>query len=864
MTQSKSDVYKLSEYKPLNYYVTHVDLEIDLSKKPIQSTASLTITPNPEADSHSADLILDGEQMTLTSIYLDGKSLPAESYRISDHSLTITNIPTNKSFIIKTTTLIRESTDLFGLYKTEGVYLVKAETEGLRRVFYCNDRPDNLATYRTKIIANKNEYPTLLSNGTVEHREELKNELHSVTWYDEVPKPSYLFALVAGKLQRLVDHYEGPTKKRTIIEFYVSPEAAPKCGFAKEVLQQAMLWDERVCGLECYLERYMIACVDQYASGASETMGLNLFNAENFLATPESKTDLGFLRILEVVAHEFFHYWSGNRVTIRDWFNLPFKEGLTTFRAAMFREDLLGTDLVRLLDGKNLDNRAPRPNSYTAVRSLYTVAAYEKSADIFRMMMLTVGQGVFYKAMTQFFREHDGKAITIEEFIDFLSVATNRNLKSFLFWFTDPGIPEVTVVDEYNPDTKVYTLKFKTKKATGRPIPCVIGLLDHSGKELLTDTALWIDQPEMEFRFNEIQSQPIPSLLRSFSAPVNLSYNYTNESLLLLIKSDPNQYNRVEAASLLIIRLITDYCAGKVIHLTSHLFNTYRSLLTDESLDQWILAELMTLPSEEFLITTIKTPDFKKIAEGRRYIEKALAQELKEDLLKLFNELQLNSETQPSHFSLFNIKEASNRRLKSMYYSYSQHTAPEETVQYLCLQFRETLDKNMTETISALTLLCALNCSEIDELLNEFYQYWQKDSNAMNYWFTVQAAAHVDGIVTKVSQLMQHPAFDLSNPNKVYALLGTFIKNPYGFHNESGEGYALLVDAIINLDKINPTLAANISNSFLNWEQYNDSRQKMMIYSLERIYANATSNDVKNIAKKGLDKKHSLKLINPG
>lgn len=854
MTENNTYLRNLSDYKPLDYLVTHVDLEIDLSRKPVESTASLLIIPNPEAGVSSSDLVLDGQYITLTSIYLNEKPLSTEHYTISSNSLTITNIPTNTSFTLKTTVLLHENTDLFGLYKTEGVYLVKAETEGLRRVFYCNDRPDNLATYRTKIIANKTDYPVLLSNGAMEEYEELTDGLHSATWYDGVPKPSYLFALVAGKLQRLVDSYVDSQDRHTLIEFYVSPESSSKCNFAKEVLQQAMLWDETICGLKCNLEHYMIACVDQYASGASETTGLNLFNAENFLATPESKTDLGFLRILEVVAHEFFHYWSGNRVTIRDWFNLPFKEGLTTFRAAQFREYLFGTDLIRILDGKNLDERAPRPSAYTEVRSLYTAAAYEKSADIFRMMMLAVGKERFYKKMTYFLQNNDGRAVTLEDVINSLSISTKINLQPFLFWFTESEIPELKVEDEYNPDTQIYSLKFKTKKAAGRPIPCVIGLLERSGNELLGDTTLWIEEPEMEFHFNEIHSRPIPSLLRSFSAPVNLSYNYDNEALLLLIKHDTNQYNRYEAATLLITRLISDYCEGKTINLTPQFFNTYLSLLTDDSLDKWILAELITLPSEEFLVTKIRNPDFKKISEGRTFIENNLAQVLKDELFKLFNKLPLSAKGEQHPFTLFNVEEAKIRRLKSTYYAYFRYTNAETTIRHLCAQFRNALGRNMTETISALTLLCDINCNEADALLNEFYHYWQKDSNAMNYWFTIQAATHKHTVTARVSQLLQHPGFNLASPNKVYALLGTFIKNPYGFHNDSGEGYSLVANAIIDLDKINLTIAANLCNSFITREKYDEKRQQMMRSNLERIHTNAKSNDVKNVTQRGLDK----------
>lgn len=854
MKKGQSKVYNLADYKAPCFLVTHVDLEIDLSKKPVQSKASLTIIPNPDVESHPLDLVLDGENMVLTSISLDGKPLQLEEYELTDKSLTIKNVPQGKTFTLITTTLLGENTDLFGLYETEGTFLVKAETEGLRRVLFCNDRPDNLATYKTKIIANKEDFPVLLSNGHLVNSEVLENDLHSVTWIDNVPKPSYLFALVAGNLQYSVTYYKTQSGRTLPIEFYVPPEATAKCDFAKEVLKQAMAWDERTYHLECALQQHMVAGVDKYASGASEPTGLNLFNTENLFATPETKTDSGILRVLEVVAHEFFHYWSGDRVTIRDWHNLPFKEGLTTFRAAMFQEDLFGTDLVKLLNGKNLDERAPRQNSYTEVRSLYTAAAYEKSADIFRMIMLTVGKESFYKGMTQFLLDNDGGAVTLENVLDSLSSSTGINLNPFLSWFIEAGIPGITVTDDYNQVTKEYTLKIKTKNAAGRPIPFVLGLLDSSGKEIMADKTLMLDQPEMEFHFYNILSKPTPSLLRSFSAPVTLNYNYTNDSLLLLIQNDSNLYNRCEAATQLIARMVTDFCDGKAIELTSQFFDAYRSLLTDKRLSEWMLAELLTLPSEELLAATISKPIFEKLGEGRLFIQKELARELKSDLFQLYNNLQLQPPVQKSQFTIFDIREAGIRRLKAVCYSYFQWTDLAKTTEYLLLQFKDALGHDMTETISALTQLCDINCKEVDELLNDFYQYWEKDTNAINYWFNVQAAIHSNKVVNRVAQLMQHPAFDLSNPNKVYALLGTFIKNPYGFHASSGEGYHLLAEAVLRLDKINPTLAANLTGYFINWNKYDDNRQKMMLDVLVMIHDKAISADVKNTAKKGLDK----------
>lgn len=852
-----SKVFNLSDYKILDYLVEHVDLEIDLTQSPVSTRSLLHIVPNPKVESHSTDLVLDGENMVLTSIMLNGVPLDESQYEITANSLIIKNVPRGTPFTLETKTQLGENTDLFGLYETEGTVLVKAETEGLRRVLYCNDRPDNLATYKTTITADEEQHPVLLCNGELIASKQLPNGQHSVTWMDKVPKPSYLFALVAGDLQRSVTHFTTQSGRNLPIEFYVPPSATAKCDFAKEVLKAAMAWDERTYKLECDLPQHMVAGVDKYASGASEPTGLNLFNTANLFARLDITTDLGILRVLEVVAHEFFHYWSGDRVTIRDWFNLPFKEGLTTFRAAMFREELFGTDLVRLLDGKNLDQRAPRQSTYTAVRSLYTAAAYEKSADIFRMIMLTLGKEVFYSGMTAFLKANDGGAVTLEEMLDSLSKTSGINLHSFLLWFTEPDIPELVVTDEYNPDTKCYTLKVKTNDGKGRPVPLIIGLLDQSGKEILSDKMLMADQPEIEFHFENMAARPVPSLLRSFSAPVYLNYEYSQDDLLLLMQHDTNIYNRCEAAKKIINHMIKDHCEGKPIQFTPRFFDAFRSVLSDKSLNEWLQAELLTLESEEELIPGFEIPDFEKIAEGRRMIQKALAVELRSDLFKRYNELQMQFIDQESPFTIFNMQDAGIRRLKAVCNSYFQYTDTERTALFTSLQFKDALGINMTETISSLSLLCDMNCQKVDELLDGFYQRWSDDRNAMQYWFSVQASTHSPDVVAKVEELTKHPAFDLSNPNKVYALLRTFINNPYGFHSKTGRGYSLIADQILLLDEINPTLAASLTGSFINWDKYDENRQKLMIDSLKRIDANATSDDVKNTVKKGLDKVRS-------
>lgn len=854
-------IFKLSDYKALSFLVKHVDLTIDLTKNPVQVNASLKLIPNPNSQDRPRDLILDGKNMTLTGISLDGNPLSIHDYEIMEDSILIKNVPQDREFILETSTLLGENTDLFGLYETEGTVLVKAETEGLRRVLYCNDRPDNLATYNTTIIANKQDYPVLLSNGSLVERKEWPNGIHSVTWQDTVPKPSYLFALVAGKLQYSMTHFTTKSGRELPIEFYVPPAATPQCDFAKQVLKKAMKWDEDTYQLECDLPQHMVAGVDKYASGASEPTGLNLFNTSNLYATSATRTDLDILRVLEVVAHEFFHYWSGDRITIRDWFNLPFKEGLTTFRAAMFREDLFGTDLIRLLDGKNLDPRAPRQDVYTAVRSLYTPAAYEKSADIFRMIMLTLGKETFYKGMTQFLLDNDGGAVTLENMLDSLTASSGIALNTFLPWFTQAGIPQVSVSGEYDETDERYTLKIKITEGKARPIPFIVGLLDISGKEILPDTFLMLDKPEMTFHFDGILSNPIPSLLRSFSAPVELSFNYNQDELLLLMRHDSNQYNRCEAAKKLVASMVTDYCETGIMALTPAFFETYRALLADQTLSHWMKAELITLPSEENLIDSLPRPDFEKISDARRLIHNALTQTLKLDLFKLYCDLQAQLDTSDPQFSIFDIQDAGKRRLNQVCFDYLKSIDQEKNINYLLFQFRSALGKNMTDTTYAMSLLCEMDYPQAKAVLNEFYAYWKEDSHAINYWLKIQAAVHSIQTIEQVSQLIQHPAFDLTNPNKIYALLGTFIKNPYGFHALSGDGYQLIAQMILKLDVINPALAGRLTESFINWDKFSTPRQEMMFNSLVSINDAALSVDVKNSAKKGLDKAKSQETL---
>lgn len=841
--------HKLSDYKPLDFVARHIDLTIDLTQQPFQVKATLTIVPKSLCN----QLILDGQNIKLTYLAMNGKKLDQAQYEITEESLIINNLDIDQDtppFTIEMITELGINTDLFGLYETEGIALVKAETEGMRRLFYCIDRPDNLATYKTTIIADAERYPVLLSNGELTESKKHSNGTHQVTWVDDLKKPTYLFAMVAGKLSHLSTTYTNQKEATVSIDFYVPESAMTQCQFAQEVVKAAMAWDEIRCNLPCELKSHKVAGVDKYASGASEPTGLNLFNTANLYAHPSTRTDVDILRVMEVVAHEWFHYHTGNRVTILNWFNLPFKEGLTTFRAELFREDLFGADVVRLLDGKNLDERAPRQNSYTSVRSLYTAAAYEKSASIFRMIMLYVGKDNFLEALTAFLTENDKSAVTLEDLITSLSKTTNKDLQPFLAWFTEPGIPHLSVTDNYNKETKTYTLKINTQDKVSRPITLMMGLLNDQGQEVVNDRLLIINQPEMEFTFKDQTSPPVPSLLRSFSAPVTLDYQYSVKQLLTLIKSDSNAYNRCEAAKQLFSHYVIQLMNNEPLELEREFLQTFNWLLKDKTLSPWLLAELLTIPSVEELVAKLKNQDISAICSAHYKLSKLMGDYLSLDLMIYQAELPKRPTSPDTSSTLFDLYEAGKRRIEHVTNCYLFYSEPDYCFTQLITQFEHALKSNRTQTLNALKLICEYGQAKSEQVLNQFYDTWKEDNNAISDWLRVQAGAHDHLVIQKVTELLSHPAFDKHTPNKVYALIGTFSKNAYGFHDISGKGYILVADFILDQDKISPAVAARLVESFANWHELPDDRKEMMQKQLAYINDNAVSADVRTAVKK--------------
>ena len=816
----RNTVHRLSEYQAPDYLVTHVDLQIDLSKTPIRVKSRLSIQANPECKNLPADLILDGENMKLVSLALEGKPVADTHYIVTDKSLTIKNVPTDKPFTVEEETELGINTDLFGIYQSDGIILAKSETEGLRRVLYCKDRPAVSATYTTTIIADEKQYPILLANGEPIQSEKLSNGTHSVTWRDKVPKASYLFAMVAGNLESSRSYY-----KKVPIEFYVEKGKIDKCVFAKEILKKTMAWDEKIYDLPCDLPRQMVVGINNYAAGASEPTGLILVQSDYLLASPEMKTDDDFLFVADVISHEYSHYWSGNRVTIRDWHNLTFKEGLTTFRSNVFREDLFGRDIVVITNGKMLDGDAPRPSSYEAVRNLYTNAAYGKSAEIFNMIKIVLGEDVFNKALSQFLKENDGKAVIIEDLLSSLESFSKVDLSKFLHWFTETGIPQVTVSDTYDSESKTYTLNMKQSGSNSnykiRSIPIVTGLLDSKGNEIANRTLI-LDKAEMKFTFNDIAERPVPSLLRSFSAPVRLNYEYSNEALLLLMEKDANLYNRREAAQ----KLLRCLAQKDDSALKDAICKVYRTLLQDQSINEWMLAEIINIPSTLISDT------------AREKIIHAIAKECQKSFAaRLENISQAPPVTDPQ-FRDFDIREAGKRKLRNVCLTFLSRIELEKTIKFLIQQFEAALTTNMTDSTAALALLGELNCPEASGAFEKFYQQWKHDKNAINYWLKLQPKT-----VENVRKLLGHPAFNLSNLTNVYTLFDGFTQHPQGLDAPSGEGCRLLSDVIVKLDKINPPVAAHLAKIFVS-----RATNEQMLF----LNAKTVSIDVQEVIKKKL------------
>jgi aminopeptidase N len=874
MNYSNPQSIHLQDYLIPDYLIEKVDLEVDLNEGFTIVKSHLTVIANPDLTNGFKDLTLVGESLELVSVAINGKLLTADQYRKTDSSLVLFDVPSQFELDIETRILPEQNTALSGLYKSSGNYCTQCEAEGFRRITYFLDRPDVMARYTTTIIADKTRYPILLSNGNLIDKGQLQNGRHWVRWEDPFKKPSYLFALVAGDLEFIEDHFTTMSGRRITLQIFVEKGNQDKCAHAMQAVKKAMRWDEEAYGREYDLDIYMIVAVSDFNMGAMENKGLNIFNTKYILAKPDTATDDDFLHVESVIAHEYFHNWSGNRVTCRDWFQLSLKEGLTIFRDQSFTADTASRTVARIHDVNALrttqfpEDMGPlahpvRPDSYIEINNFYTTTIYNKGAEVIRMMQTLLGEKLFRKGMDLYFSRHDGQAVTIEDFAKAMEDASGVDLTQFRLWYSQAGTPVLDITDSYDAGGKTYTLTIKQScrstpgQANKKPfhIPVKMGLLDFAGQEIVIDNhLLQLKKPVEVFEFKNMISQPIPSLLRGFSAPVKVNYPYSDAAFELLFKHDSDKFNRWEAgqkyAINVLLKLISAHQKGEKLIVPANFIEAFQYVLRTQQEDKWLLAEMLTLPSEKYLAEQMAVIDIDAIHTAREFLLQEIAVKTKD----LFLEMYQQNQTHDSEYA-FTVPAVGQRQLKNMCLAYLMLLPDAQIHEKLGMQqFTTALSENMTDTMGALRTLVNIEEPLREVALKKFYETWKDNALVVDKWFALQAISKLPGTLQNVKKLLQHEAFDMKNPNKVYALIGAFgHQNLFHFHASNGEGYAFLAEIVQQLDGLNPQVAARMIQPLIQWQRYDKKRQELMRKQLEIISKNKKiSNDVYELVSKSL------------
>jgi aminopeptidase N len=869
---------RLADYRPPAYLIETTDLDVRIFDGHTDVRAVLAVVRNPAAGNAPNVLELNGTQLELRGLQLDGKTLPASAYQLQDEGLTIPSVPDRFSLTIDTRISPETNTSLEGLYLSKGMYCTQCEAEGFRKITYYLDRPDVMATFRTRVEADKKTCPILLSNGNPVARGDLDGGRHFVVWEDPFKKPCYLFALVAGDLAMVEDHFTTMSGRDVLLQIFVEPHDLDKCDHAMASLKKSMQWDEEVYGREYDLDIYMIVAVSHFNMGAMENKGLNVFNTSCVLANAATTTDAGFQRVESVIAHEYFHNWSGNRVTCRDWFQLSLKEGFTVFRDQEFSADMGSRTVNRIDDVAMLrtvqfaEDSGPmahpvRPDSYIEINNFYTTTVYEKGAEVVRMIHQIVGKDGFRKGTDLYFSRHDGQAVTCDDFVKAMEDVNGIDLSQFRRWYSQAGTPVLKVKGEYNAAAQTYTLHVNqtTPPTPGQAeklpvhIPLALGLLDNKGNDMplqlqggamVTNGVVDILASSQQLVFAGVKEKPVPSLLRGFTAPVKLEYPYTREELAFLMSHDSDGFNRWDAGQQLAVQVLCDgiaaYDAGKPITADPLLLDAFKRLLQDISLDQAMVARLFELPSEQYLAEILPKPtNVDGIHHAREHIKRGLAMALQPLLQETWYRTRVEG---PYRYA---DEDVARRSLHNVCLSYLM-TLEDDDVTQLCLRQYHNAT-NMTEQLAALRTLVHSNRSEKQSVIDDFYQRWQREALVVDQWFTVQATAPQADTLNRVESLLQHPAFEITNPNKVRALVGSFCNgNPVNFHRADGEGYRFLADRIIQLNALNPQIASRMSTLMTRWRNYDEQRAAHIRAQLQRIKQEPLSPDVYEVVTKAL------------
>ncbi len=858
----------LKDYQPPVCRLNSVDLHFELDEDVTHVTARLSVAMLPSALGQS--LRLDGNGLDLVSIKIDDMPLAGSDFENESEHLTILSPPSSFTLEIETAIKPQENTSLEGLYKSSGNFCTQCEPEGFRAITYFPDHPDVMTTFTTTIVAEKKRYPVLLSNGNKVGEGSIENGRHWVKWHDPFPKPSYLFALVAGDLAVVEDHFTTASERDVTLRIFVEPSNEDRCGYAMDSLKRAMRWDEETFGLEYDLDVFMIVAVSDFNFGAMENKGLNIFNAKYILANAETATDRDFAGIEAVVAHEYFHNWTGNRVTCRDWFQLSLKEGLTVFRDQEFSADMRSRAVKRIGDVRTLraaqfpEDAGPlahsvRPDSYIVINNFYTATVYVKGAEVVRMVHTLIGAEAFRKGLDLYFERHDGQAVTTEDFLAAMADASGQNLDQFALWYAQAGTPEITVTDAYDQSAGSYsiTVEQSSPATPGQPgkkplqIPLAIGLLDQTGNEmplkLESDPVnaqasgtrlLQLNAPRQTFHFAEVSERPIPSLMRGFSAPVKLKASISDEDRAVLFSHDSDLFNRWEAGQQLALTLLLDAVdahsassehADKTTFPNADLYvSAIGELLADDGLEHAFVAEAILLPTEAYVCDQLDLFNIEAVHWAREQLRKTIAQRLFEPLFASYHGHNSNHPYSPD------AADAGSRSKRNAALYFLTSLDDPEMLALCVAQYHNA--NNMTDRMAALTMLADIDNPARVEALEDFYNRWQNDALVVDKWFAIQASSALDDTLDTVKRLQHHDAFSLHNPNRVRALIGAFASgNALRFHRADGAGYRFLTDCVLELDELNPQVAARLLSPFGPWRRYDSDRQALIKSQIERV-----------------------------
>ena len=879
MSTADMNVIFLKDYLAPAFKIESLELTFSLFENGALVAAKQTVS---RVNSDTSDFVLHGEELELRSLKMDSRELDSSEYLVETESLTIKAVP--ERFVLECETWIKpqDNKRLEGLYKSSTMFCTQCEAEGFRRITYYLDRPDVMTLFTTRIEADKTLYPNLLSNGNLVEKGDMAEGRHFALWSDPFPKPCYLFALVAGDLYCQEDSFTTCSGREVDLKIFVDHKNSDKCDYALDSLKKAMKWDEEVYGREYDLDIFMIVAVDDFNMGAMENKGLNIFNSSCVLAKPETTTDNAYLNIEAIVAHEYFHNWSGNRVTCRDWFQLSLKEGFTVFRDSIFSADMNSAVVKRIEDVNVLrtaqfaEDAGPmahpiRPASYMEISNFYTLTVYEKGAEVVRMFHTLLGADQFRAGSDLYFDRHDGQAVTTEDFVSAMEDVSGRDLTQFKRWYDQAGTPEVNVTAIYNQNTKQYKLTFKQSCAPspGQPdkkpfvIPINLGLLDENGQALSLSVAggnkeylfELIDEEEY-LLFEGLESEPTPSLLRGFSAPVKLNFAYSDEQLLFLMQYDEDGFNRWDAGQTLSVRLLQRLIEllkrSESMRIPLSYIEAFRKTLTDTSLDKAMVCKILILPAESYLIQVSEQADVDLIHQAREFVRSELATHLSNELIAVYN---ANAIYEGSN--VLSYEAMSQRALKNAVLTLLGASLDEKTkLEYLALSERQFSDgDNMTDVFAALSAL--VNSGDKDlakSALERFYAKWNNDAQVMEHWFSVQSSSAAFADLDVIHSLMALPDFEITNPNKVRSVVGGFCsQNLVNFHKKDGSGYRFLTDIILQLDKLNPQIASRLMAPLTRWRKYDAERQGLLKLQLERIQSeSALSKDVREVVEKSL------------